>query len=194
MSGETQAVEAVLDDIDMGEAVIAVHGPFELTATGMVVKRDATFEEWTGATEWALAVGEASPWWRSALLSYGERKYGEKYTQAVEATGLAVGTLMNEVYVANQIPPSRRREKVSFALHQEVAPLSPEEQVKWLDKVESEGLNREELRAQIKAAKAEKEGVKVQLWVIVGCEDADDQNKLYNRMLAEGRAAKMKVT
>lgn len=192
-----------MSDVDMttgeevaAETIIAIHGPFKLTATGVCLSpdREATFDEWESATTWCLAVGEASPWWRAALLSYGEHRFGEKYTQAIEATGLAVGTLMNEVYVANHIDPSRRRENVPFAMHQEVAPLPPDQQDAWLKKVEEEGLNREELRAQIKASKAAEGNIPHQLWVIVSCVDANDQTQLYNRMLAEGRAVKMKLT
>lgn len=184
--------------MDESSDVVAIHGPFSLTRTGMMVAPgvDPTFQEWEAATQWTARVVEASPWWRAALLVYGEQRFGEMYAQAVEATGLAVGTLMNEVYVFNRVDASRRRENVPFAMHQEVAPLEPAEQEYWLQKVEEDGLTREQLRAQLRSAKAQAllgEGKAVQLWLVVACSNAQDQADLYNRMVAEGRAVKMKV-
>jgi N6-adenosine-specific RNA methylase IME4 len=54
---------------------------------------------------------------------------------------------------AGAIPQARRRPKVEFALHAEVAALEPIEQERWLEKAEAEGYTRAELRSEISAAR-----------------------------------------
>src|SRR6185437_1157814 len=46
---------------------------------------------------------------------------------------------------------SRRRDTLSFQHHAEVAPLSPELQDEWLERAESEGWSRGELRRRLRA-------------------------------------------
>ena len=69
--------------------------------------------------------------------AYGERWYVETYAQAVDLTGRDYGSLANMTYVAKQVDFSRRREKLSWSHHQEVAPLEPDEQDTWLELAES---------------------------------------------------------
>ncbi len=89
-------------------------------------------------------------------LLYGQnKKWGEKYDRAVEATGYDYGTLRNAKSVAKRFPLSRRRDKLTFAHHQEVASLADKDAERLLDQAEAEHLSRNDLRvrvAQIKAA------------------------------------------
>ncbi len=183
----------MLSDVDPGELEVAQHGPFKLTRTGAVATRDATFEEWEAVLKWAQDVEKASPFWVGDLIAYGEHKYGEMYAQALDATDSSYGTLANAAWVAGHVESSRRRENLSFAHHQEVAPLAPAEQVAWLDKCEVEGLSHKQLRIQIKVAKAESEGHPVELWLQVKCSDTSDQTQLAERLRLEGRSVKMTV-
>ena len=45
--------------------------------------------------------------------------------QAADVTGLSGDYLRNIMYVERSVPPSRRREQLSFSTHAEVAPLTP---------------------------------------------------------------------
>lgn len=172
--------------------LVATHGPFMLTKTSARATRDATFEEWEAATKWAQDVEKASPFWIGDLLAYGEHKYGEMYSQMMDATS-SYGTLANAAYVAGRVESSRRRENLPFSHHQEVAPLPPAEQDAWLDKCATDGLTREQLRHRIKAARAEAAGTTVEYGVAVTCLDADDQQQLADRLRLEGRSVKMTV-
>ncbi len=112
-----------MDDVDVLGDRVATHGPFELTKTGVIVAGEPTFEEWEAAFTWAQQVEKASPFWVGDLIEYGEHRYGEKYAQALDSTTASYGTLANAAYVARNVQISRRRENLSFAVHQEVAPL-----------------------------------------------------------------------
>lgn len=178
----------------MDGEVIAEHGPFFLTATGAIVAEGAivTFEEWEEALKWSRDVEQSAGFWIGDLLNYGEAKYGEKYSQALEATPFAEKTLRNAASVANKIAPAQRRADVPYSHHVEVAKLPPAEQEVMLAKVADEGLTVLQLREQIQVGEAVAAGKAVKLWVVVECKDADDQTEFYNRMIAEGRAVKLK--
>ena len=49
--------------------------------------------------------------------------------------------------------PSRRRDGLEFALHAEVVALVPEEQSPWLERAETEGWDRSDLRHAIRSEK-----------------------------------------
>lgn len=125
-------------------------GPFTLTATGLHAAGRPTFDEWATAGAVLKQIGGAVQFWLGDWLAYGEGAYGERVAQALEASPYEEGTLRNCAYVARAVPPARRREAVPFALHQEVAPLSPDEQDRWLAKAETEQCSRAELRAAIR--------------------------------------------
>lgn len=100
----------------------------------------------------ALAEGSVM-WWIGDWLRFGERKYGQMYEQALEATDRSYKTLRNAAYVGNQIELSRRRDNLSWGHHAEVAALDPGQQDYWLDLAETEDLSVMKLRAAIHHAK-----------------------------------------
>ena len=176
--------------------VVVDHGPFMLTKTGVVISDDRkagdiTFDEWSNATEWVQRVNSSVAFWLGDLLEFGERRFGDKYTAAIEATGLAEQTLTNAAYVARHVPIQRRRQDVPFSHHAEVASLPPEQQEKWLEKCSTHGLTRDQLRSGIQAERTAATGKKPVYLVVVTCDDADDQNTVYNEMLMSGRQARM---
>lgn len=173
---------------------VVEHGPFRLTKTGVDITGDPTFEEWTDATEWVNKVNSAVSFWLGDLLEYGEKRWGDKYAQAVEVTGKGLQTLTNAAYVARNVPKANRRPGVHYAHHAEVASLPHDQQAKWLDKCETDGLTSHELRNAIKAEKVQASGpVPPVLLVIVTCKDAADQTALYNQMLLAGREARLGI-
>lgn len=71
-------------------------------------------------------------------LNYGERAYGEKYSQAIDATGFEYGAVANFAWVAKAVEPSTRVESLSWTHHREVAALDPSDQAQWLERAEAE--------------------------------------------------------
>jgi len=121
------------------------------TRVSLGLSPELTFERWQAIGRRVAGIAEASTWWLADWAAYGESSYGEKYRQAVEATGIGYQTLRNYAWVAGRFDVSRRRDKLSFAHHAEVAALSPVEQDAWLDRAESGEWSRNELRDRLRA-------------------------------------------
>jgi len=94
---------------------------------------------------------EAHPFWVMDWMSFGEARYGEKYTQLLESTGLSYDYLRNLSSIKNHL--SYRCDKLPFKHHALVAYMEPEDQKRFLDKAEKEGLSANELSACIKSDK-----------------------------------------
>lgn len=63
-------------------------------------------------------------WWIGDWLRYGERKWGEKYSKAIDVTDLAYQSLVNAKNVAEKFSDfNRRRLNLSWSHHSEVAAL-----------------------------------------------------------------------
>ena len=111
------------------------------------------FEEWESIGRDLQRIGRCWQWWVGDWLNFGESQYGEKYSQAIEVTGIAYQTLMNCAWVASRVEISRRREIVSWSHHSEIAKFDPKDQEKWLKLAEKKSLSRSELREAIKDSK-----------------------------------------
>lgn len=105
----------------------------ELTRTGLAVNRAISIDEWTALGKTPKFYEGAVQWWIGDWLTYGEKSYGEKYVEAIEATGFDYGYLRNLSSVAKKIEMSRRRDNLSWSHHQEVAGLEPDQQNRLLD-------------------------------------------------------------
>ena len=93
-------------------------------------------------------------WWVGDWLNYGERRYGEMYAQAVDATGYENKTLRNAKWVASIYELSLRRDNLTFGHHSIVAALPVEERTAILAKAEREGWSCAELRQEMRHASA----------------------------------------
>lgn len=127
----------------------------EFTPTSLTLPDDLAFDHWQRIGRQLQLADLAVQWWIGDWLNYGESRYGEKYTQAIEETGKAKKTLMNYAYVAKAIETSRRRDVVDFSTHAEVASLKPDEQEKLLAKAAKERLSRGSVRRQAERIKRE---------------------------------------
>jgi len=123
------------------------------TRVGLRLPARVSFERWKALGREIGSVATASSWWLGDWACYGEGRYGEKYKQAIAVTGFDHQTLRNYAWVAGRFDVSRRRDKLSFAHHAEVAALSEEEQDEWLDLAERSGWSRNELRARLRNEK-----------------------------------------
>lgn len=124
--------------------------PCEFKETYLDLNNGLSYEQWENIGQLINRISKSIMWWLGDWLNYGEANYGEKYTQAVDATGRSYQTLANAGYVAKYVETSRRRESLSWSHHAEVASLKPDEQSDWLDRAEIEGMTSKELRENIK--------------------------------------------
>lgn len=113
------------------------------------------FPENTGLDRWAdvgrklCRADQLMKWWLGDWAAFGHRKFGQ-LKEFAEANGINYQTLRNAAHVSNAIQLSRRRDKLEWSKHAEVAALKPAEQKKWLAKAEAEELPVAELRKQIR--------------------------------------------
>lgn len=107
------------------------------------------FEDWQHLGETLRVFEGGVLWWIGDWLNYGERRYGEKHAQAIEATGLDYSSLSNAKWVSGRFEFSRRRENLSWSHHAEAAALEPSDAEALLDTAESEGWSKRELRKQV---------------------------------------------
>jgi hypothetical protein len=109
--------------------------------------------EWVEQGRWLGAIGRASAWWIGDWIRYGSARYGDRYGAASQVTGYDVQSLMNMAYVASRFEVERRRPRLSFSHHAELAGLPPEDQELWLDRIEAGGLSVHALRAELRKAR-----------------------------------------
>src|ERR687894_961264 len=111
-------------------------------------------------------MGRSAGWWIGDWLTYGNHVFGERYARASRITGYDAQTLMNMAYVASRFEAPRRRGKLSWSHHAEIAAMEPDEQDHWLERAEAdrlsvrclrEGIRRERLRKKAEDAAAERE-------------------------------------
>lgn len=106
------------------------------------------------ALAYVCRAGAAVQWWIGDWLNYGERRYGEVYAQALDATGLDYQTLRDVKWVCSTYPVSRRHDNLSFKHHREAAALPPAQADALLARAEAEGLSTRDVRAAVAQYKA----------------------------------------
>lgn len=153
----------------MSDDALALWG-CEATETSLVIDPGLPFEEWETLIRYLQALREAKErelqtvmWWIGDAIRYGERAYGERYTQAIDDFGLSYQRLANIVWVAGKFPVSRRREKLPFAHHAKVAALPPGDADALLDEAERENLTSRELWDRRVEMEAERNGRDVEM-------------------------------
>ena len=136
--------------------------PVKMTSVSLSLPPGITYDEWAAVGVRIQRTHRSILFWAGDWLLHGQRAFGERFAQAIEVTGHSAQTLMNGLWVCERIEPSRRREKLSFTHHAEVAALSPSDQEIFLSRAVDEGLSTRELRLAVreftgKGPKAEKE-------------------------------------
>lgn len=139
---------------DTGEVVaVGPHGldlPGRVSAVGLELPETLSFEEWSGIGEMLQGVERSLMWWIGDWLRYGEKKYGETYTQAAHCVGKKDETVRLAKWVAERFPENvRRRTDLSWSHHKEVAGLPAETGDRMLDHARAEGWSQKELRRRV---------------------------------------------
>ena len=110
-------------------------GPFTLSQTGLTMRGKPSFAEWENCGAFLQQIEGAVQWWIGDWLNYGERAYGEKYSQALDVTGIELRTLEDYAYVAKNVETTDRSVGVGWTLHRLLAPFSSTNQREWLAEV-----------------------------------------------------------
>ncbi|MCG5214615.1 LmbU family transcriptional regulator [Streptosporangium sp. KLBMP 9127] len=120
---------------------------------GLTLPERFPFDAWQALGKQINLIAESSVWWLGDWLVFGEESFPGRYKKAIEKTSLEYQTLRNYAWVARRIPISRRRDKLSFQHHAEVASLPPHEQDLWLDRAEQGNWSRNRLRGELRSAR-----------------------------------------
>jgi len=107
-------------------------------------------ETWQHIGHQIFLISDSSAWWLGDWLVFGQQQFPDRYGQAIARTSLDYQTLRNYAWVARKFAPSRRRDKLSFQHHVEVAALPIADQDRFLAQAERMGWSRNELRRQVR--------------------------------------------
>jgi N6-adenosine-specific RNA methylase IME4 len=100
-------------------------GECEMSRTGLVIPSGLDFEQWQSIGSRLREIEGAVLWWIGDWLNYGEAKYGETYTQALDATDYSYETLRQAKWVAGQYELCDRSHNLSW-LHHRYALSAPD--------------------------------------------------------------------
>ena|SRR2546426_4424679 len=125
------------------------------TRVALHLEHGLSYEEWQRIGRKLAVFADSSAWWIGDWLLFGQHAYGNRYRRAIAATGLDYQTLRNYTWVASRFAPSRRRDRLSFGHHAEVAALPEDDQEAWLRRSVVERWTRNELRRRLRAGRAE---------------------------------------
>jgi len=120
------------------------------SSTGLRFNPRTPYEVWQVLGSRIAARANSSTWWLADWVVFGEHRYGDRYRDAIDATGLDYQTLRNYAVVARRFKMSRRRDDLSFQHHAEVCALSHDEQDRWLVLASKNGWSKRELRAHVR--------------------------------------------
>jgi hypothetical protein len=117
------------DIVKIGGIPDSVH----VSETGIQFSGELSYEHWEHLMQVLVKMETSFQWALGDALNYGEGRYGEKYTQAMELTGHSYQSLANYSWVARNVPISVRNSQLSWTHHRIVCKLSHSDQAKMLE-------------------------------------------------------------
>ncbi len=130
---------------------LAISDPkFSITPTGIEFKEDLNFDEWEALGQQLAPVGKSIGFIIGDWINYGEKRWGDKYEEAMMRTGMAYQTLRIYAHVARRVQLFARTNKLDFVHHAVVAKIKdPEEQQHWLKMAVKHKLGKRRLQKSI---------------------------------------------
>ncbi len=138
---------------DLIKAASALERSASVTETALDLPEGLTEEQWAELGDGLRRLGQGYQWWIGDWLVAGEKKYRSTFHEAVRITGIEQGTLKIYKYTAQHVQKLRRRNFLSWGHHREVAALPADQQDYWLDRATGQQWSRDQLRAEIAAAR-----------------------------------------
>lgn len=168
-------------------------GSFRITPAGLTIDGEPDFESceqlWSAlrTLERSLqfAIGDA--------VNYFERRWGEKASQIVDATGLTLNSVKVYAWAAEKVPPQNRMldRGLSFSHHLAVAALNSKEQKSWLKQALGRSGEEPWPVSRLKAAVQDGSDLAPEAWfVLVKCRSEEDQTAVQKKLELEGREVK----
>ncbi|MEV4319783.1 LmbU family transcriptional regulator [Actinocrispum sp. NPDC049592] len=138
------------DTADLAKVRVATQlAQVRMSGTGLVIPDGLKYDDWAKAGRQLSGIVDSSAWWLGDWLVFGKANYSDRYQLAIQNAGLRYQTLRNYAWVARRFPADRRRQKLTFRHHAEVASLPIEDQDRLLDQAEREEWTTKQLRTAI---------------------------------------------
>jgi hypothetical protein len=114
--------------------IASIPDAIQISEIGITFTGQLDYEDWLRLMGTLTRLEKSVQFAIGDALNYGEGRadYGEKYTQAIDATGLTYQALANYSWVSQAVPIGNRRGALSWSHHRLVAKLPKDEQVKSL--------------------------------------------------------------
>lgn len=138
---------ANIDDLQVSDKKVS----FE--KCGLVIQENLEYGEWQNIGTFLKTANQAVQWWIGDWLNYGEAKYGEKYTQALEQTDYQYHSLADFKWVSSVFEFSVRTENLSWTHHRVVSSLDKPLRDYWIRRAEREELSAHDLRRLVSSNK-----------------------------------------
>ncbi len=122
------------------------------TNVGLVFPKSLSYDEWENAGWRVARIASSAAWFIGDWVACGQVRYDNRYRAAIELVGLDYQTIRNYAWVARTFDIGRRREKLSFQHHAEVASMPSSKQDYWLNRAEQLGWSRNQLRRQLRVS------------------------------------------
>lgn len=122
-----------------------------ITLTSLTLPDDLTGEEFVTIGYQLSGVKDAMQWGIGDWLVHGENYFQEEFSQYSEALGISEVSRLQYIRISLRIAPERRRKELSWSHHRAVAPLEPEDQVRFLQKAIDQGWSKGELEDAIRS-------------------------------------------
>lgn len=166
-------------------------GAFTFTASGITTDRTPTYEEWEEIGQMLAVQVRGLQFIVGDWLLLGETHFGEAAAQAIDARSWSEETVRNYLWVAKSVPMENRREDLTFAHHQLVAGLKPQEQKKWLKRAATDDPAAVWTVKRLKDAIREGGDAEATSWyVLVEVDSVEKRDALQKRLELEGHQCK----
>ena len=148
-----------------------------VSETGITFTGDLAYDEWARLMETMQRLYTSFQFGLGDVLNYGEAKYGEKYSQALDSTNAAYQSLANYAWVSKAVPIENRVTGLSWTHHRVAASLNYDNQRRTLQLAASQNMTVQELIYHIKGEPKEEERKPVKQINVPDGWTVDDVNK-----------------
>lgn len=125
----------------------------QFSEVGLYLDEGLSFERWQELGETLKAMERSVMWWIGDWLRFGERRWGETYSQALDATGYSHSALSKAKWIASTYEPCNRLQELSWTHHLEAAPLPAEERMQVLREAGANRWSVRDLKAEVNRRK-----------------------------------------
>lgn len=122
----------------------------DLTPTSWTPPARMTYDQWEAIGQKFQRMHGSINWWLGTWINEGEKRFGEKYTQAIQLTGHGLENLKKAAWVERNVKKEDRIDSLSWTHHHHVAHLDPVAQRALLAAAAKHGLTSREIYTEAK--------------------------------------------